>query len=150
MSELHDAVRAWAKGMYPTEAGAELLIHAGRIYQGAPWLEVLSDRRVAIDVDVLAQHRGVLSGGERRVVDVAASLLDPEHPIDLNDAIPGLSRDGVVLVLAAIAHASGSHDHSGLTYDENGQPDGFTRLTSLYPWPGDEAGTALDPDREAR
>lgn len=34
-----DALRAWAKGIYPTEAGVELLIRSGRaVYDGAPWI----------------------------------------------------------------------------------------------------------------
>jgi len=37
MTAIEDAVRAWVHGIYPTEAGVELLIRGGRaIYEGAP------------------------------------------------------------------------------------------------------------------
>ncbi len=133
MSSTEEAVRAWAEGLYPTEAGVELLIRAGQIYDGAPWVIADGDR-AWIDVDRLIEHTGGLSGGERRLVDVAASLLSPERPVDLNDAIPGMDRAGVDLVLAAIAHASGSHEHSGFTF-QDGQPAGIVRLSSLHEWP---------------
>lgn len=138
---VRDRVRAWARGIYPTEAGVELLIRHGRaIYDGAPWILELDaldlDRQpmAAVDVDRLLDGAGAWSGGERRVVDLAVSLIDG-RPVDLSEAVSGLDRSALALVLGAIAHANGSHEHSGVVYDDTGRPRGFTRLESLYPWP---------------
>lgn len=150
MTSIEDATRAWAKGIYPIEAGVELLIRHGKaIYENAPWLIDLRDDRalevvgvqhhaeerthVAIDVDRLLEHAGAWSGSERRIARIAASLIDGT-PVDLNDALPGLDRTTLTDVLAAIAHANGSHEHSGVLYNEAGSPAGFEQLPSLYPW----------------
>lgn len=144
MTTIEDAVRAWSRGIYPTEAGVELLIRQGKaIYNGAPWIIPLEQRSGApamasIDVDELLYESGAWSGGEQRVVRIAASLLGGPA-IDLAEEIPGVDRERMALVLAAFAHANGSHEHSGMKFDNNGQPSGFTRLTSLYPWPIDGA-----------
>jgi len=141
MTELDDALRRWAEGIYTTEAGVELLIRQGRaIYERAPWLietdwaEAGRPRMVALDVDALLDGTGGYSGGESRVIRIAASLLGGPA-VDLSEDLPGLDRTHTALVLAAIAHANGSHEHSGVRYNDDGRPVGFTRLTSLYPWP---------------
>lgn len=132
-SEVAEGVRAWAKGVYPLEAGVELLIRQGRaIYSGAPWLYDYGDR-VVVDVDELLEGVGAWSGGEQRVVRIAASLLGGV-PVDLSEDVPGLDRRNLALVLAAIAHANGSHEHSVIRYGEDGAPQGFERVPSLYPW----------------
>lgn len=141
-ADLADAVRAWAKGVYPTEAGAELLIRHGRaIYERAPWLTDLGPgdssrpRMVAIDRDVLAEQIGMWSGGERRLVRIAVSLLGGT-PVDLSEDLPGLDRPTLSLVLAAIAHAGGSHEHPALETGPGGIPVPVGGLAgSLYPWP---------------
>lgn len=141
MTAIEDAVRAWAKGSLPTEAGAELLIRHGKtIHAGAPWIDVweepTADRpgSVSIDIDKLLYESGAFSGGERRLVAIACSLLGGPA-VDLADELPGLDRDGMNLVLAAAAHAGGSNQDSGLKFDDAGNPVGFVRLDSLYPWP---------------
>ncbi len=141
MSTINEAVRAWAKGIYPTEAGIELLIRGGKaIYERAPWLTELEQlwddrpRMVAVDVDELLAETGAWSGGEQRVIRIAASLLGGP-PVDLSDAISGIDRDHQVLVLAAIAHAAGSHEGSELLFDADGKPTGFHQPGSLYSWP---------------
>lgn len=141
MSTINEAVRAWAKGIYPTEAGVELLIRGGKaIYERAPWLTELDPvwddrpRMVAVDVDELLAEAGAWSGGEQRLVRIAASLLGGP-PVDLSDAISGIDRDHQVLVLAAIAHAAGSHEGSELLFDDAGKPTGFHQPGSLYTWP---------------
>ncbi len=129
-----DALRAWAKGIYPSEAGVELLIRSGRaVYDGAPWITRDGDM-AWIDVDALLRETGAWSGGERRLVRIAASLLGGPA-VDLSEDVPGLDRANADLVLAAIAHANGSHEHSGVDYDDNGQPTGFSARPTLYPWP---------------
>ncbi|HEY9409027.1 MAG TPA: hypothetical protein VIP77_05545 [Jiangellaceae bacterium] len=143
MTAVEDSLRAWAHGRYTTEAGVELLIRHGKaIYDGAPWIS-RHDGGAHIDVDKLLYESGVWSSSEQQIVQVAASLLGGP-PADLNDTIPGLSRANLALVLAAIAHAGGSHDHGPTPFLR--QPDGsvklnpdrHTMLGSLYPWPGED------------
>lgn len=140
MTSIEEATRAWAKGIYPVEAGVELLIRHGKaIYEKAPWLEVAESlgadrpRMAAVNVDQLLEHTGAWSGSERRIVRIAASLINGT-PVDLNEDLPGLDRKNLARVLAAIAHANGSHEHSEFAHDDKGAPDGFRRLPSLYPW----------------
>lgn len=142
MTGIEDAVRAWARGIYPTEAGVELLIRHGKtIYEGAPWLteiEPSSDgrpRMVGVDVDVLLDHAGAWSGGEQRVVRVAASFLGGP-PVDLGEDVPGMDRACMKLVLAAMAHAAGTHEDSEPVF-EGGQVVRLGRLERLYEWPGE-------------
>lgn len=134
MTTINEALRAWACGIYPTEAGVELLIRSGpSVYEGAPW--ITRDGDIAwIDVDELLRESGTWSGGERRMVRIAASLLGGPA-VDLSEDVPGLDRELADLVLAAIAHANGSHEHGGIDFNEDGTPRGISRRTTLYPWP---------------
>lgn len=146
-TQLADALRAWAKGIYPTEAGVELLIRTRLATSGHRWVQRNSDfpDRWWIDADQInADTIGVYSGGQQRVLRIAAALLGGQ-PVDLYRDVPGLDREHLGLVLAAIAHAGGSHEHSGdLQPDPEGKWNldgvrhGFRRLTSLYPWPEEE------------
>ena len=52
------------------------------------------------------QRAPALSGGEQRIVRVAASLT-AGHPVSLRDAIPGLDQRSLHLVATAIRHAAG-------------------------------------------
>ncbi len=139
MTTTDDALRAWAQGSYPLEAGVELLIRHGKaVHDAAPWIKTTTSPggrvTAAVDVDALLQHAGAWSGGEQRIVRIAASLLGGP-PVDLAEDVTGLDRTHMALVLAALAHANGSHEHSGITYDQAGHPAGFERLSTLYPWP---------------
>ncbi len=49
---------------------------------------------------------GALSGGETRLLRIAASLLDGP-PVDLGRNLAGLDREHLQLVFSAIAHACG-------------------------------------------
>lgn len=141
-----EAVRAWAKGSYPLEAGVELLIRTGFAGPGHPWINQggeVAAGRCWVDVDQINDDTiGVYSGGERRMLRIAASLLGGT-PVNLYEDVAGVDRYHLALVLAAIAHAGGSHQHSGgLVPDPNGRyrdSDGvrlsFERLGSLYEWP---------------
>ncbi|WP_422391854.1 hypothetical protein [Arthrobacter sp. N1] len=75
-----------------------------------------------------------LSGGERRFMLLVASLGDGGVLVDLGDIIPGLDGGVLALVLAAIAHAGGSHEHSGFEFTEDGTPTSIVRLARLYDW----------------
>jgi hypothetical protein len=138
-------LRAWARGIYPLEAAVELLarVYGGRLLSGS-WVEYGPDRdRCWFNVERVGEDAGCLSGGERRLLLVAASLADPDGaPVALGDALSGLDRDALSLVLAAVAHAGGSHEHSGIVVDpagafvgEDGVRLASRRLGSLYEWP---------------
>lgn len=137
-------LRAWAKGSYPHAAAAELIIRTGpKLLQG-PWIVHDPDRgRYWFDTSHLAEQDGYLSGGERRVLHLAAALVDPDHPLDLATILAGLDRRHLALALATIAHAGGSHEHSEITWADDPttgtrRPTGTRTLPSLYPWPHDD------------
>jgi len=145
-------LRRWAAGIYPDEAAVELLIRSGWTKRAA-----LATHRAAtldsaydvyIDWDVLGQILDgqvdspilAASGGELRTLRIAHSLARGI----LQETIPGLDRHHTDLVLAAIAHANGSHHHSGLTevppdgqwvHNETGALLSFTPLGPLHRWP---------------
>ncbi len=129
-------LRAWAAGSYPVEAATELLIRAfrGRFAQPShPWMH--RDGGHCIDFDTITDETtGVYSGGQQRVLALAAAL-GGDRWINLSDAVPGLDRSVAMLFLAAIAHASGSHEHSDLTIDPGSGIAHPVALGSLFPWP---------------
>lgn len=139
-----DDLRAWAKGSYATEAATELLLRAfgGRYAApGNPWVHAKTTTPEGytegpwIDFESIPEEVGVLSGGERRFLLLAASLAE-NVPVVLGDVVPGLDRGNLDLVLAAIAHAGGSHQHSDISTNEDGSMTlnpGY--LASLHPWP---------------
>ena len=137
MTTTHEGLRQWAKGLYPLEAGVELLIRGcdGRFARsGYPWVLPTENGSWYLDPEAITEDTiGGVSGGERRLLVIAASLLGGE-PVNLYEEIPGLDRDHLQLVLAAIAHANGSQEHSGLVTDDTGRT-GFTRLDTAYAWP---------------
>ena len=111
---LVETMRAWARGSYAPQAGVELLIRSGlaaRLDQIPPWADGPGTGFDPALVGELIEH-GHLSGGQQRIAAIAAALLDgQDHRIDLSEALAGLDRDHLDLVLAAIAHAAGSHEH---------------------------------------
>jgi hypothetical protein len=112
-----------------------LLAFGGRFAEpGWPW--VMQDADYGnhwIDFDAIPVHVDGLSGGERRFLLIAASL-GGAWPLILNDALPGLDRSLLALVLAAAAHAAGSHQDS-VMIERDGGAVGFERVDTLYPWP---------------
>ena len=56
-------------------------------------------------------------------------------PVDLGDTIAVLDRQNLDAVLAAIAHAGGSHQHSEIALGGNGGTADIVTLPSLHPWP---------------
>lgn len=84
-----------------------------------------------------AAHDGAYSGGEGRFLLLTASLAGNVHVL-LADVLTGLDRHVIDLVLAAVSHATGSHDHPGITVAADGTPKFSGLPTSLYPWPGDD------------
>ncbi len=147
MTNVHEALRRWAKGLYPLEAGVELLVRAfdGRFANPSrPWVQQGDDPGWWwIDVEQMNEDNyGALSGGETRLLRIAASILGGP-PVDLSCNLAGLDRQHLQLILAAIAHANGSHEQAGPLIPEGQgrytRPDG-DRISlqlsgSLHPWP---------------
>jgi hypothetical protein len=153
MSELEDAVRRWAQGVYPVEAGAELLIRQKKaIYEGAPWLRESGagrgQRMVAIDTSRLSEWAAAWSGSERRVAAVALSLIEDRYAVNLYDAVTGLDPEPLELVLAAIAHAAGSHE-ARMPLVDGTTLTGFSKPVNAHPWPErlNTLGSAPRPSR---
>lgn len=101
----------WAEGMRPLEAAAILLIRAldGRLLTG-PWVRETPAGLLRFDADAAAAESGYLSGGERRILAIVASLVSEAHPVDLGDAIAGLDADTAHGVLIVLSHAAGLPD----------------------------------------
>jgi hypothetical protein len=139
----HAQLRAWAKGIYGLEAATELLIRGfdGRFADpGCPWVHPTASGHW-VDFDAIPALMGALSGGEQRFLQITASLSGSDTEVNLADAMAGLDRAHVHLVLAGVAHASGSHEQQELTV----RPDGtaaFTRPGTIYRWDQTEAETA--------
>lgn len=98
-------LRAGAAGVEATyRAGVELLIWLGKnvpLIRDGGW----SGHDVRIDTDALEDWSGVWSGGERRIVAVALSLMIGT-PVDLSDAIGGLGGAHRAAVVDAIAQGA--------------------------------------------
>lgn len=125
---LDAALRAWAKGMYPLEAGVELLVRSGwaaRVEQSG-FVEWSENKRIAWPkVGDFLLRAGYLSGGERRQVTIIVSFLGqdtregpddsalPHLPVRLYEDLPGVDRRFVRLVQSAVGHAAGMHESGG-------------------------------------
>jgi len=141
--DVADELRDWARGMYPLEAAVELLVRGMRgrfALPGNPWIKRETgvrgspEPRYWADLADIEDHIGALSSGERSFLLIVASI-GADTPVGLGAAISLLDRAALELVLAGLAHAAGSHQHSEIIYNEAGQPTRFGRLDSLYPWP---------------
>ncbi len=144
-----ERLRAWAKGSLLLEASIELLIRAfdGRFARASqPWIRVEPNGATWLDDQFLASALGGLAGGERRVLSIVVALADTTgaHRVDLADVVAGIDRDNLDLVLSALAHAGGSHQHSRLTPTNDASGYRVDRFTSLHPWPAAAPPTAAD------
>lgn len=142
-----DALRAWARGSLHAEAAVELLARAfaGRFAQpGQPWIVTEPNGTTWIDVDRLDDSLAVLSGGERRILNLVAALVDPARPIDIGDLASGVDRDHLDLALAAIAHAGGSHQHALLVRDEQRGTARLVKPGPVHGWPGEPGQGVAD------
>jgi hypothetical protein len=115
------ALRAHAAGLYPEEAGTELLIRHGGILPRDDFARYVHTGTSICDGTTLmawidwdaalsALHHGqiALCGGEQRTLQLAASLAEG-LPISLRDTIPGLDNQNLKLLITAIRHAAGQH-----------------------------------------
>jgi len=122
---LADPLRAWARGIYPDEAGVELLIAHGVFLHRADFtsrfISIPGDGAGLAAIDwaaaIAVLDAGLpCSGGEQRMLRLAASLGDGT-PVNLRDALTGIDDHGIQLVVQAVMHAAGQrkspefHDH---------------------------------------
>lgn len=75
----------------------------------------------------------MLSGGERRIARIAASL-GQGIPVDLREDVSGLDYTHTRLVLAAVAHSAGFTEPGMTIKDVNGVPT-LTPYDALTTWP---------------
>ena len=120
--DLATALRSCAVGIYPLEAGTELLIANGAFLHRDDFTSrfittgtSISDGTTPMaDIDwdaaITALRSGELpcSGGERRILLLSASLAGG-IPVDLQDTVTGLDDRNTALLITAIQHASGSY-----------------------------------------
>ena len=115
------ALRAHAAGLYPEEAGTELLIgHGGILHREDFASFVRTGTSISDDTTVLAWidwdaalsalHDGQIPacGGEQRILQLAASIAEG-FPVSLRAAVPGLDNRNLALLITAIRHAAGQH-----------------------------------------
>jgi hypothetical protein len=132
-TEHEQALRDWASGLLPLEAATELLIRAGFAGESRPWVHYDADSdRPWINFDSITEYIGGMSGGEQRLVRIAASL-GADFPIILADELSGLDRDWLSLVLAAVAHTGEAHK-AGQTIEVIAGSPQFVDVPPLYTW----------------
>lgn len=117
-SQLSAALRAAAAGIHPDEAAAGLIISHGTFLARSDFALHIETAACISDgtpmawidweavISALDGGRLPASGGERRIVRIAASLA-VGHPVSLRDAIPGLDPRNLELVTTAIRRAGG-------------------------------------------
>ena len=114
--QLHDLLRAWARGIDALEAATELLIRSGLAGPTHPWVcrapGPAGGRAVAwIDFAAVSAYVGPMSPSERRVLLFAASLsdVDAAPAVRLGD-VTRVGPRRLELLLAALRHAGGQRD----------------------------------------
>ncbi|RBY96560.1 hypothetical protein DQ237_07975 [Blastococcus sp. TF02-8] len=144
--DVENALLRAALGDYSDEAAILLLITSGH------WLPQLQHAGlITLDGNVdgeglwahiawpdldAAVRIGTVTGrsSDQQVLRAAASIADG-HPVDLGDLATGLDRHALTLVLAAIAHAAGSHGQQAAVHGPDGVPGPGGRLPPLVAWP---------------
>jgi hypothetical protein len=146
LADAENALVRGAVGNYADEAAVLLLINfehwlpqlrSADLISLAPdaddeglWAQITwPDLEPALSADLI-----VGSSGQLRILRAVVSIADG-HPVDLGDLAAGLDRRALILVLAALAHAAGSHDHRAIAYDPDGIPHLGDPLPPLVAWP---------------
>ena len=131
-------LRSWACGAYAEEAAVELLARSfgGRFASTSwPWVRPCDGGGwYWLDADAIWTGSGVLSGGERRMLNVVAALVGGQPLADLGGVLAGLDRGNLTLVLAAFAHAGGSHEQTIMIMTADDLPV-FDTPGALVEWP---------------
>lgn len=137
----HDQLREAAAGQHPRMAATELLIRAagGRFAaQGQPW--VTRDpifNKYWIDFEQIPGNIGVFSGGERRLLMLAASIANAGIEVNMGDLLSGLDYEVMALVLAAVAYAAAGGSHPVVVQNADGTVS-LKMMPPLFPWPDGE------------
>jgi hypothetical protein len=109
---VEDALWHTARGIRPEMAATEILLHIPALCSPrAPWIRHSDDHaRYWIDADVLARSasEGWMSGQERKIAKLVASLMSDDHMVNLRDVLSGLDDETAVLVVQCLAFATGS------------------------------------------
>jgi hypothetical protein len=146
--DVESALLRAAVGDYAAEAAVLLLVNSGH---WLPQLQAAGLVAIALDDDALgggpwaavqwgdldgALRAGRIagSGAQLRLLRAAAGIAEG-HPVDLGDLAGGLDRRSLVLVLAALAHAAGSHEHRSAVRDADGVEHPGAPLGPVVAWP---------------
>jgi hypothetical protein len=128
--DLTGALHACAAGLLPLEAGVALLASNGAFLRRDDFTSRFIQHGTscgtpvaAIDwgAAVTALNAGELpcSGGERRILQLAASLADGV-PVSLRDTVTGLDDHNAARLIMALRHATGSsHLRFVITFNRN-------------------------------
>lgn len=130
------ALREWARGMFTTEAATELLIESfrGRFAAlGNPWVQRGDDDGICVDFNAIPGQVGGLSSGERALLLIAASI-GGSTQVNLGDGVCSLDSRHLGLVLAALAHANGSHRHHATGFETPAGGSNPTTSHICFPW----------------
>jgi hypothetical protein len=126
-SLLAAALRAHARGLYPDEAAAELLIAQSWLHRTDFTSRFITVHRsigggqpmAVIDWAAVITALGTslpCSGGEQRMLKITASLANG-IPADLRDTLTGIDDRNLHLLIRAIRHASGN-DRKTINIDD--------------------------------
>jgi hypothetical protein len=128
------ALRGWARGSTTLVAATELLIRSGFAQAWRPWVHYDEQRqRPWIAFDEIPDLIGTMSGGEKRLLSIAASL-GGTTSIVLGDEVAGLDRIRTELVSTAIIHAAGFTETTSDVVFEGDQPKRVS-VPPLASWP---------------
>jgi hypothetical protein len=148
LDDVETALLRAAVGDYGLEAAVLLLANSAH---WLPRLQAAGLITIALDGDAVddgpwaavqwaeldpAVRTGVIcgTGGQLRLLRAAAGLAEGQ-PVDLADLTAGLDRAELTLLLAALAHAAGSHEHREVHRDTDGVPHAGAPLGSVVAWP---------------
>lgn len=118
--DLLDVLRAWARGMYTTQAMVEILARGS-----GNWLNRHDFRTACIGIDpdeagfwawidydaarAFLDTNPIASGGERRMLELALSF-GAGHHVDLGETLCGIDDHNRTVILDAVAHCGGWHE----------------------------------------
>jgi hypothetical protein len=128
--------------MYETEAAVELLIRAfgGRFASTTyPWVGESAAGSLWLEADRISGNTDHLSGGEQRVLAIVQALATAGAMWNIGGILAGVDREHLALILAAFAHAGGSHEQVHVHVTANGMS--YLGLPALVGWPEVEAAS---------